>query len=597
MNAPHRYLWKISLIMILPILLSEYLFRTEIASVATWLINHPFMFLLNLAVLVGLTLFFAFLFRRLDVSVWFVLMFSVIIGIVNANKFSLRSVPFMLNDFFLLRELWVLLPEFWTIRWVFLALFKIPVVIGAFFLVRKWLGAIPFKEIKKHVGISFVFCLGLIVIGNGIYAESHSPWELGFIYSLPRSIGYQEVVRPVGWDEIEEQIASEEESSEEGDREKAVKEEDPNVIIIMSESFWDVKELDVEYSQNPIAYFDSLKEESIHGDIYVPVFGGGTANSEFEVLTGLTLKNYPNDWHMVYREEIDYRLPSLASVFREAGYQTKALHPYHSWYYEREEVYPRLGFQETKFKEDLEGAETLGPFISDEVITDELIKQLKSTEEPVFSFTVTMQNHGPYNERRNPPVIDFETDLEDQEEEMLQIFTDGTYHSDQALKRLVEFLRDWEEPTLLLFFSDHLPMLGDNYSIYRDLGLIGEETPEELQDDLRLHTVPYILWSNYSDEEQEKPLKNASFLSPLILEEANTEKPQHMEAISGIHQRAPLITNSYLKDPQGNRYDQETEEYREVLSLYGSIRDQLVYEAKHLRGIPNSNKEINRIRQ
>ncbi len=596
MQTPHKYLLKISLIMIIPILLSEYLFRTEIASVMRWLISNPFMFLLNLTVLVGLTLFFVFLFRRLDVSVWFVLMFSIIIGIVNANKFSLRSVPFMLNDFFLFRELWVLLPEFWTVRWLFLAILAIPACYGVFLIMRKWFGSTPFREIKKHVVVSFLLCLGLVMVGNVIYAESHSPWELGFIYSLPRSFGSQEVESPVGWDEIQEQLPAEE-PSEEKDRDKVVKEEDPNVIIIMSESFWDVKELGVEFSENPIAYFDSLKEESIHGDIYVPVFGGGTANSEFEVLTGLTLKNYPNDWHMVYREEIDYRLPSLASIFREAGYRTHALHPYYSWYYERDQVYPRLGFQETTFKENLEGSETLGPFISDEVVTDELIKQLKSTEEPMFSFAVTMQNHGPYNERRNLPVIDFDTDLEEQHHEMLQIFTDGTYYSDQALKKLVEFLRDWDEPTLVLFFSDHLPMLGENYSVYRELGFIGDETPEELQDDLRLHTVPYILWSNYSDEAVEKPLKNASFLTPLVLEESNMEKPIHLETVSRIYQRAPLITNSYLTDHEGNRYDHETEEYREVLDLYRSIRDRLVYDAKYRRGLPQSNIDVNRARQ
>jgi len=271
--------------------------------------------------------------------------------------------------------------------------------------------------------------------------------------------------------------------------------------------------------------------------------------------------------------------------------------PTYSWYYERDQVYPRLGFQETTFKENLEGSETLGPFISDEVVTDELIKQLKSTEEPMFSFAVTMQNHGPYNERRNLPVIDFDTDLEEQHHEMLQIFTDGTYYSDQALKKLVEFLRDWDEPTLVLFFSDHLPMLGENYSVYRELGFIGDETPEELQDDLRLHTVPYILWSNYSDEAVEKPLKNASFLTPLVLEESNMEKPIHLETVSRIYQRAPLITNSYLTDHEGNRYDHETEEYREVLDLYRSIRDRLVYDAKYRRGLPQSNIDVNRARQ
>ena len=609
MKAPHKYLLKISLIMIVPILLSEYLFRTEIASVVKWLMNNPFMFILNLTVLVGLTLFFAFLFRRLDVSVWFILMFSIILGVVNANKFSLRSVPFMLSDFFLFRELWVLLPEMLSPTWVLLTIAAIPVCIGVFLLIRKWFGVVPFKEIKKHVMISFLFCLSLIMVGQNIYAESHSPWELGFIYSLPRAIGNHEEKNPVGWEEIEQEVFPEgERPTEEEEKNKVkeenkikeenpVKEENPNVIIIMSESFWDINKLEVDFSKNPIAYFDSLKEESIHGDLYVPVFGGGTANTEFEVLTGLTMKNYPNDWHMVYREEIDYPLSSLASIFREAGYKTHAFHPYHSWYYERNEVYPKLGFEESIFMEDMEDADTHGPFISDEYVTDELIKLLESTKEPVFNFTVTMQNHGPYNEARNPSIIDLDTNLEESQENMLKIYGEGLYYSDQALKKLVEYLRESDEPTLLLFFGDHLPMLGENYGIYRELGYLGEETPEELQDDLRLYTVPYVLWSNYDRKSEEKPLQNASYLTPLILEEVGRQKPLYLEAVSSIQERAPLILNSYLKDQEGVRYDRGTDEYQEIVSLYQNIRDQLVYEANYYQRQRESIININRIRQ
>ncbi len=597
MKAPHKYLLKISLIMILPVLLSEYLFRTDIASVVTWLINNPFIFILNLTVLVGLTLFFVFLFRRLDVSVWFILMFSIILGVVNANKFSLRSVPFMLNDFFLFRELWVLMPEILTPSWILLTIAAFPVCIGMFLLIRKWIGAVPFRDIKKHVIISFAFCLGLIMVGQSIYAESHSPWELGFIYSLPRAIGNHQEKHPVGWEEIEQEVFPEGELPQEKTHRKTVKEADPNVIIIMSESFWDINALNVNFSENPIGYFDSLKQESIHGELYVPVFGGGTANTEFEVLTGLTMKNYPNDWHMVFREEIDYRLPSLASIFQEAGYKTHALHPYHSWYYERKEVYPRLGFKESVFMEDMEGADTLGPFISDEYVTDQLIKLLESTTEPVFNFTVTMQNHGPYNEARNPSVIDFNTNLEESQETMLKVYAEGLYYSDQALKKLVEYLRDSDEPTVLVFFGDHLPMLGENYGIYRDLGFLGEETPEELQDDLRLYTVPYIIWSNYEQREIEKPLMNASYLTPVILDTIGKEKPLYLEAVSRIHERAPVILNSYLKDSKGRRFDWDTDAYQEVLSLYRSIRDQLVYEGKYHRGLPQSNRDINRSRQ
>lgn len=103
---------------------------------------------------------------------------------------------------------------------------------------------------------------------------------------------------------------------------------------------------------------------------------------------------------MVYRNDIESPMPSLASIFKEQGYHTDALHPYHHWYYRRDEVYPYLGFENFTALKDLDDSETLGPFVSDDYITDKIIKRIDESEEPIFNFTVTMQNHGPYNELR-----------------------------------------------------------------------------------------------------------------------------------------------------------------------------------------------------
>lgn len=280
--------------------------------------------------------------------------------------------------------------------------------------------------------------------------------------------------------------------------------------------------------------------------------------------------------HIVYRNEIYGPVPSLASIFKEEGYRTEALHPYHHWYYRRDEVFPHLGFDNFTALKDLDDPQTLGPFVSDDYLTDVLINQLEESEEPIFNYTLTMQNHAPFHEQRNEPVIDFDHNLNARQASMLQTYADGLHYSDQALKRLVNYLRESDEPTLLLFFGDHLPMFGNNFDLYREMGYVGDETLEELQDDLRLHTVPYILWANYSLEEEELPLQNATSLPLLVLEQAGVEKPLHLQLVEEIHDRAPLIQNNHYTDADGNRYKRESEEYQEIIEMYRALRNQLL---------------------
>ncbi len=573
MNNNNRYLLKLALLMSVPIILIEYLFRTSIRGVLQWMVQNPLIFLVNLTLLVALALLFGFLFKKLYRGVWFVLVGSVILGIVNGNKVNLRNVPFEPRDVFLVREFFVLTPNLLTPMSIAAVLLVGPVLFGIYRLMRKLFGDGPNRDIKISALTTVGICLVIFMVGEGLYTEAHGPWKLGFIYSLPRAVVDNEPETSLKWEEVKGELTDE--ASEEIQKNTKFKDQDPNIIIVMSESFWDVNLLDGDFSPNPIANFERLKEESIHGEVYTPVFGGGTANMEFEVLTGLSLKTYPADWHIVYRNEIEAPMPSLASILKERGYQTEALHPYHHWYYRRDEVYPLLGFNDFTALRDMDDSKTLGPFISDDYVTDQIIEQIEESEEPIFNFTVTMQNHGPYHELRNEPVIDFNHNLDERQETLLQTFADGLYYSDQALQRLIDYLEASDEPTLLLFFGDHLPMLGNNYSIYREMGFIGEESPEELQDDLRLYSVPYILWANYSLDQQELPLQNATALPLLVLEQAGIEKPLHLQVAKEIHDRAPLILNDYYIDGEGNRHDRETEEYQEIIEWYRTLRMQL----------------------
>ncbi|NBG89405.1 LTA synthase family protein [Isachenkonia alkalipeptolytica] len=584
MKEPKRYLLKLTLLMILPILVSEYLFRTRMIDVLQWIIENPILFLINLTLLVTLALMLGLIFRKLYRGVLFVFVLSMILGIVNANKVTLRNVPFQLNDLLLVRELLVLTSDLITPFSIALGILAIPVIYGLYRLIKKWFGDSPFSNRKTTALLAAAVCFGILLLGQGLYAEAYGPWQLGFIYSLPRAVVDEEPDTPMATDpkdlnELADRLLGEKDERE-GAPPRELEDPHPNVIIFMSEAFWDINLLDGNFTPNPIENFENLREESIHGEVYVPVFGGGTANTEFEVLTGISLKTYPADWHVVYRHDIHEPVPSLASIFKEKGYRTEALHPFFQWYYQRDEVLPLLGFQHFTALEDLEDPPTLGPFVSDDYVTDRLIEQIEASEEPLFNYTLTMQNHAPYHAPRGEPVIDFDHYLNERQENMLQNYANGLYYSDQALKRLVDYLRDSDEPTLLLFFGDHLPMFGGDFDVYREMGFIDDETPEELKDDLRLHTVPYILWANYPLEKEEPPLQNATVLPLLVLEQAGMEKPLHLQLVREIHNRAPLIQNNHYTDGEGNRYDADSEEYQRIIEWYRIIRDELIEERR-----------------
>ena len=573
MNEKNRYLVKLSVLMSIPILFSEYLFRTTIVDVLRWIVVNPLLFLVNLTLLMALALVFGVIFRDLCRGIWFIFAGSSILGIVNGNKMNLRSVPFQPKDMLLVREFFALTPSLVTPLSIALLLLAGPALYGLYRLIRKWFGDNPYENLKFLTLTALAVFMGVLLMGQVLYAEAYGPFELGFIYSFPRALVQREPDLSLEPDDVEDELLNGDESPETPDPPEP-QEQKPNVIVFMSEAFWDINLLDADFSPNPIQHFENLREESIHGQVYVPVFGGGTANTEFEVLTGISLKTYAADWHIIYRNEIYEPVPSLASIFKDEDYRTEALHPYHHWYYRRDEVFPLLGFDRFTALKDMEDPPTLGPFVTDEYLTDLLIDQIEESDEPLFNYTLTMQNHAPFHEQRNEPVVSFEHDLNERQETMLQTYADGLYFSDRELKRLVDYLRDSDEPTLLLFFGDHLPMFGNNFDLYRSMGYLGEETPEELQDDLRLHTVPYILWANYPLETGEMPLQNATALPLLVLEHAGVEKPLHMQLVEVIHDRAPLIQNDHYTDAEGNRYDRESDEYQEIIEQYRSVRNQ-----------------------
>ena len=239
----------------------------------------------------------------------------------------------------------------------------------------------------------------------------------------------------------------------------------PNIIMIMNESFSDLRTLGNLTTDRPVlSFYDSLSENTIKGTAYSSVYGGYTANSEFEFLTGCSKSFFPGSPYLQYITE---ETPSIISDLKKQGYtEPVAIHPYHASGYNRSRVYSLLGFHEFLSLPDFDGKNLVRDYIGDledyQKIEELYEKKKKGTSLCVFN--VTMQNHNAYNDEDyvfKEPVRVTSIHADSATNQYLSLMR----MSDQALEQLVGYFEKEEEPTIILLLGDHQPHLAD--SLYR----------------------------------------------------------------------------------------------------------------------------------
>ena len=280
----------------------------------------------------------------------------------------------------------------------------------------------------------------------------------------------------------------------------------PDVIVILSESFWDMSTIHgVETNEYPTPHWRSLVEESgsVGGYMLSRTYGGGTADVEFEVLTGNIVRYLTSSTHS-YDTVLRKPIMSLATIFKNMGYSTTAIHTYFRWFYNRDRVMPLLGFDKYIGLEDMDDPVYNGRYVSDAYFTKQIIEQLESTTKPQFIFGISMENHQPYPADRYEDQYGSEMPvrvLDDNMPHALRTATDtfltGVRHSDEALKMLVDYLRTRERPTALLFYGDHQPSLALDFQLYQYTGQMEDRDSITATQSREVLSVPYVIWSNY----------------------------------------------------------------------------------------------------
>ncbi len=353
----------------------------------------------------------------------------------------------------------------------------------------------------------------------------------------------------------------------------------PHIIMIMGEAYSDLSEnphLNFEGYADPMEEFGALcaKENAVSGHIVVPNFGGGTSNTEFDVLTGMptcfldtALPSYNFIHHKI--DALPYRLSQI-------GYETVSIHPGYAWFYNRQNVYPDMGFETSYFLEDSFDLSTQGVsgYIKEDATMDKILsvldEHLETSDAPLFSFTVTIQNHGPYENKYGTLAQNFSTDipLTDSQSDLLTQYFYGMLDADAQIGRLVDYAENSDEPIVLVYFGDHLPGFSNGMEFFDllEYPIDANGTPEE---QLAVYETPFVIWANdsaadlcnFSDHTTQANLPENNCISAFYLAALLTELlgidglSPYYDELNALRRDFPVLSELYHMDANGNFLD------------------------------------------
>lgn len=359
------------------------------------------------------------------------------------------------------------------------------------------------------------------------------------------------------------------------DKEKNTPSEKPNIIAIMNESFSDLMAVgDMEVSKDYMPFIRKLKENTIKGYTYSSVFGGNTANSEFEFLTGNTMAFLPDN-SVPYQLFLRSKTAGLTYTLGAQGYgPLYALHPYYKTGYSRYKVYPLMGFDRFYTSDDFSVfTDTVNYHITDHEDYDKIIELYEESQDddsPFYLFNVTMQNHGSYDGSllETGDSVRLKGNLEgfSKAEQYLNMIK----MSDKALKQLIHYFEKVDEPTVIVFFGDHQPDLEDSF--YDTL--LGEKVEDLQGEDLeQLYKVPFLIWANYDIEEQTIERTSNNYLSTYLADVAGLEKTGYQEFLTDLREEVPCINAIGYWGSDGNFYELEDESspYYDLVHQYNLL--------------------------
>ncbi len=406
----------------------------------------------------------------------------------------------------------------------------------------------------------------------------------GYLLSFASFIKMGQIKQPEGYSaEAAEAVLDglQETEGSEGGAVSESGEQLPNIIVIMNETLADMPEIyGFETEKDALPFIHSLTENTIHGRVLTSVYGGGTANTEYEFLTGNSLYFFPvgSSPYVQYTGSLQQ---SLAWKLRNVGYSTAAYHPYLPISYRRAEAYPLLGLEPFySIEDELPCEEYLRTYISDRADFQNLIYlyEERDPEKPFFIFNVTMQNHGGYS--NDEPAVDVTVEplSEELKTPAFLEYLSLVHASDAAFQELVDYFSNVEEDTILLMFGDHQPSVEESVANALDQCLLERDG---VLDSQRRYYATFVMWANFDIEEKENVVTSPGFLRSLLLEQAGVPMNAYEHFLLELVQEYPAMNSFGYFDRMGG-WNERGGSLDELLKQYQYLIYQNVFDKKNM---------------
>lgn len=482
--------------------------------------SQPLLWVLNALPIGGLLASLTCLFR----NVWFagaVVNLGVgVLSIANHVKLVVRDEPVFPRDLSLLKEVKSAVGDFaiqYPVASIAVVLLSTLVFCGLGVVLKS--APFPVRRLRGWLGsllgtaAGFAVLTGLMVtvyasndlynsfrVSNAYYIPSVFN-ELGFPYCFCHQFTTYPVDKPEGFSKSE--AASWAEAPSESGQGKQV-----HLVMVMNEAFSDITDtapFAFAADDDPLQNLHALQQDAhaVSGHLVVPGFAGGTANTEFDVLTGMQTNAISASTTSAFRV-VNRNLNSVLRVFRDDGYHTAFYHPGDNWFYNRENVYRWLGAEETVFASEMPNLEKKGRWVTDDSFAgfiESKFRQAVDAEQWMCAYATTIQNHMSYTADKYGaeyvfPDVPLNVEVSEQTASLLRVYVEGVRDADAMLGRLKAFFADTEEPVVLAFWGDHLPYLGDNQAGYAELGLEIAQKDNAQTNPTCAYETPYVIWAN-----------------------------------------------------------------------------------------------------
>ncbi|MBR2989351.1 sulfatase-like hydrolase/transferase [Candidatus Saccharibacteria bacterium] len=555
-----------------------------------FMFDRTLVFIYSAVIMFFIVLLIYGLVRRPFLAVSITTSLVLIIGYINISKFNFRWTPLFPEDFQLSSQAGTLtkfVDAADVVRLIVAVILCVTLGVLLDWLTAKWLKHVNVSSNvwwKRYRVISRIAIIAVAVAGFMVttdFARNHPhereiklafldstfiDWDqvrnyedngflLGFLYNLNQL----EITSPDGYsaDKLTE-IKRELEIKREGAKvsRSSLKEVDANIVFILNESFYDPTRLSGDVYRieggDVTPNLHRLQENILSGTMYSIDYGGGTANIEYEVLTGLTnywLKTVPYTNLLPKQKAI----PSVAQFAKDSGMGTATIHPFGGGMYKRENVLPKMGFDTMIFENDFTHREKYGrsEYINDGETYRQLLDYLAEKDDKQFVSVITMQNHAPYDadlyDEKDFTVTAGSNGeaLAEDEKRSIETYLASLHKSDEFLETLISGVNALDEKTIVLFYGDHSPGVFPQVVTNDD---------KNISDSVR--KTPYFIYANFEldaekvtavlDAEGRLPETTPNCLANTLLNILDTKKPLNFYLLDEVCQTEPILTDVYF---------------------------------------------------